>query len=288
MFDNFTGKAFMFFNTIFKDTDKRNSILDPFTCIIRLAILSFKPVGTKISIHNNKISYHDPNMLQGALRWTYGDNREDLHNIYNPIRKVIEWYNLSLPEIKGICDYSINGINILKSSYNQHTIISHTLEHYINILEEALKKENNVSDLSKSTHFFKDGEDGEDGEEESSDTEESEEEVLDLKKNRRRNNNEDKNSNINNTNLDESSSSNIKKNIYKNIETNNINTIYTSFRKLYSQREIVIIYNILLEMSNNAGKMEIIEGLTNSLNSILDMKEKEVYKIILESSTILD
>ena len=89
-FENFTGKAFIFFNTIFNDTDKRNSILDPFTCIIRLAILSFKPVGTKISIHNNKISYHDPNILQGALRWTYGDNREDLHNIYNPIRKVIE------------------------------------------------------------------------------------------------------------------------------------------------------------------------------------------------------
>ena len=62
---------------------KKDSILDPLTCIIRLSILEFKPIGTKISLNNNKIKYNDPSVIQGALRWSNGDNREDLHNLFN-------------------------------------------------------------------------------------------------------------------------------------------------------------------------------------------------------------
>ena len=44
--------AYTFINNLFKETDN-NFILDPLSCVIRLAILSFKPNGTKISITNN-------------------------------------------------------------------------------------------------------------------------------------------------------------------------------------------------------------------------------------------
>ena len=55
-------KAFFFNNEV------KNSVLDPLTCIVRCAILSFKPVGTKLSINNNRISFVDPNFLQGTIK----------------------------------------------------------------------------------------------------------------------------------------------------------------------------------------------------------------------------
>ena len=41
------------------EKNKNYYIIEPLTCIIRLGILSYKEKGTKISISNNKISYHN-------------------------------------------------------------------------------------------------------------------------------------------------------------------------------------------------------------------------------------
>ena len=87
MFKQYLGNSiYKFFNNIFYDNNT-HSIIDPLTCLIRLAMLEFKPINTKLSIKNNRITYNDPNILQGALRWSNGDNRSDIHNIYNPIIK---------------------------------------------------------------------------------------------------------------------------------------------------------------------------------------------------------
>ena len=96
-----TQSAYTFINNFFKETDK-NFILDPLSCVIRLAILSFKPSGTKISITRNKISYNEPSILQGTIRWSQGDNRDDLHNIYNPLKKATEWFDISSSELTNI------------------------------------------------------------------------------------------------------------------------------------------------------------------------------------------
>ena len=53
-------------------------------------------------LKNNKITFIDPNILQGAIRWTYGDKREDLHNIYKPIIKSTKWYKSDNPDILNI------------------------------------------------------------------------------------------------------------------------------------------------------------------------------------------
>ena len=55
---------------LFFNKEIKKSLLDPLTCIIRCAILAFKPFGTKISILNNRITYHEPNLLQGTIRWS--------------------------------------------------------------------------------------------------------------------------------------------------------------------------------------------------------------------------
>ena len=119
----------------------KHFILDPLTCIIRCAILSFKPKGTKISIYENKISFCDPNFLQGTLRWGSGDKREDLHNIYNPIIKSTQWYSKDDKNIINIFSLAKRGLQKLKTSYEENSIISHSLALYINIIDLFINSE---------------------------------------------------------------------------------------------------------------------------------------------------
>ena len=122
---------------------KKDSILDPLTCLVRLGILDFKPLGTKISLNNNRIKYNDPNILQGALRWSNGDNREDLHNLYNPLIKATQWYDHEDEQIRNIFKYAVKGLQKLQSSYNKNTVISHSIQLYIDYLRKNLNGRNN-------------------------------------------------------------------------------------------------------------------------------------------------
>ena len=70
----------------------KNIIIDPISCLVKLSILSLYPKGTKISISNNGLSFNNSTIFQGSIRFIQGDCREDLHNIFKPIQKSIEWY----------------------------------------------------------------------------------------------------------------------------------------------------------------------------------------------------
>ncbi len=120
-----------------KNKDDKNIIIDPMSCLIKLSILKFCPIGTKISIGDNMITILDPGLLQGAVRFIKGDGREDLHNLYIPLIKSIEWYYKSIPdsEINILFDFSINGLEILKTSYPINSTICHTLDLYIHHLK---------------------------------------------------------------------------------------------------------------------------------------------------------
>jgi len=136
MLGNFNSSVKEFIISFFEP--KRDSILDPLTCIIRLGILEFKPIGTKISLNNNKIKYNDPSIIQGPLRWGNGDNREDLHNLFIPLKKGVLWYDVKNPEIKNLIEYSIRGLEKLQSSYNKNSVISHSMQYYIDYLKNSL------------------------------------------------------------------------------------------------------------------------------------------------------
>lgn len=131
------------FTSLFFNNEVKKSVLDPLTCIIRCSILSYKPVGTKISIIDNKIMFHDPNILQGPIRWTQGDKREDLHNIYNPLLKATQWYKKDNPDILNIFKLAKKGLEKLKKSYDESSIISHSLAFYINILNLFINTNDN-------------------------------------------------------------------------------------------------------------------------------------------------
>lgn len=114
-------------------------LLDPITTITRLAILQYKPNGTKISIQPNKITYMENNFYQGTLRMFHGDQREDLKNLYKPLVVCVKWFG-DRPDIDIIVKEAINGISKLRETYSETCTIYHTLTHYKTILEYCLDK----------------------------------------------------------------------------------------------------------------------------------------------------
>lgn len=151
MFKSLNNSLYEIFSNLFNDKDK-NSIIEPLICLVRLAILDFKPPKTKISIFNNRITYNEPNILQGAVRWSNGDTRDDLHNIYLPITKATYWYDISNPDIKNIFKYSIRGLEKLKTSYSRNSTINHSIQFYINYLREYITKESTRNKVEDKTN----------------------------------------------------------------------------------------------------------------------------------------
>ena len=188
-------------------TKEKDIIIDPISCLIKLSILSFYPSGTKISISNNMITILEPSIIQGALRFLKGDNREDLHNLYVPIIKSIEWYWDEKTEIKHLFNYAINGLENLKSSYPKNSTITHTLDLYIRHL------------ISKDINTF--------------------------------NNRELK-------------------------FTQDDNMIHDYLKKLWNQREIHIVIELLLEYNNKKTENKDERQILNSIFELTMAKEKEL------------
>lgn len=125
---NFINGISLYYNQIRQKTPDIQ-LLDPVSTVFKLALLKYKPTGTKISIKNNIISYHEPYFFQGINRWVSGDERNDLYKLYGPLRMFIQWYS----EYKDI-DFLLNtlkeGIEKLQLTYKNHHILIHTLERY--------------------------------------------------------------------------------------------------------------------------------------------------------------
>lgn len=218
--------------TLFFNKEIKKFLLDPLTCIIRCAILAFKPFGTKISILNNRITYHEPTLLQGTIRWSQGDKREDLHNIYNPILKATQWYSKENPDILNIFKLAKKGLLRLKSSYESSSIISHSLALYINILDVFISSDNKcLQDLF--THQNASGQ-----------------------------------------------------KIFGELApvSDEDNLLYKSLKKLWNDKQISIVNNMLEQAESEATNRE---DWLKSLDIILNNKEKNVYSIISKTSTQL-
>ena len=136
-------------NNMLKDKKKKQlQLLEPLSTIIRLAILYFDLEGTKIAIYNNRIFTQKPNFMQGTIRWTYGNKRNELHYLYKPIIIAINKYNAKENEnIKIIFEYAIKGLEKLRNTYKQKsgTIICHSIDLY----KEAILKSIGADKLKK-------------------------------------------------------------------------------------------------------------------------------------------
>ena len=119
--------------------DESRQILDPLTTMIKLAILGYKPIGTKLAIDNNKIYFQEPTFSQGLLRWVYGNKRYELHQLLHPIGKAVKRYDIKDNSILIIFQLAVKGLNQLKLSYkNNSSLVIHSLELYISIINSVL------------------------------------------------------------------------------------------------------------------------------------------------------
>ena len=137
-------------NIIYPNLDKKkNIILEPLCSIIRIILLNYKDIGTKISIKDNSITYNNPNYYQPFIRNYNGDTREDLHNLYNPFIKSFEWYPKE--DIKFTLFYEKCKLGLIKliKSYDKDTIIAHTLNHYMIMFDDILNNKK-ISKLNNS------------------------------------------------------------------------------------------------------------------------------------------
>jgi len=125
-------------------------ILDPLSVIIKLAIISNKPIGTKILIQNNIIFFQEPGVFQAFCRYVLNTNKSDLQYMYNPIHAACQHFlkkeNIeSTPRIKSLFKCAQAGIEKLKETYKEYSTICLCLNYYyiiINNFVEQIYNEN--------------------------------------------------------------------------------------------------------------------------------------------------
>ena len=136
--------------------DEKIQVIEPLSCMMRLAILSFKPRGSKICIYENSIYIQEPGPLQGSIRWISGDKRDDLHYLLNPINKaLIKWNPNENEDVKNIYELAIKGLMKLKRGYNCNScssLTSHSIDLYINCIKDRIKGTNNPENLIIEDH----------------------------------------------------------------------------------------------------------------------------------------
>jgi hypothetical protein len=120
-----------------------NFVLDPLSVIIKLAIISNKPVGTKLYISNNVVYFQEPGIFQGLCRYFLNTNKTDLQFMYNPIHLACSTYLTpdfvkSTPRIKSLFTCAQNGLQKLMETYKSCSIIHLCLNYYFAIINNAL------------------------------------------------------------------------------------------------------------------------------------------------------
>ena len=138
------------------NVNTKSYLLDPLSIIIKLAILSNKPIGTKILIKNNILYFQEPGMFQSFCRIIYQTNKTDLQYMYNPIQFACQTFLTkdfikATPRMKNLFVCAQNGIKKLIETYKTNSIICLTLNYFYVIIT------NHVEQVYNETIFHKDG-----------------------------------------------------------------------------------------------------------------------------------
>jgi len=120
-------------------------ILNPLSVIVKLAILSNKPVGTKLLIQNNVIYFQEPGPFQSLCRMIYKSNKTDLQYIYNSINIACLHFLSKIfveknPRIKNLFICAQHGIKKLIETYKSCSIITITLNYYYVLLSNHIQQ----------------------------------------------------------------------------------------------------------------------------------------------------
>lgn len=129
-------------------------ILDPFSVIVKLAILSKKNIACKLCIMNNVLYIQEPGLFQPLVRYLFQNTKEELSYLYNPIEIACSYFinqNTQYDEnIEKLFVMAQKGLNQLMDHYKDHNMIVHMLYMYYNIIM------NYLGDYYNDTLFIKD------------------------------------------------------------------------------------------------------------------------------------
>ena len=121
----------------------RTQILDPLSVIINLAIMSYKPIKTKISIANNCVNIQENGMFQALVRSIFRDTKYNLPLLYNPIEFACEHFLdkaqlKKLPKIKMLFERAIVGLENICETYVDDSVIKICLNYYMSLIQNFL------------------------------------------------------------------------------------------------------------------------------------------------------
>jgi hypothetical protein len=138
-------KSFFISNTvypIFKNFNpERNSLLDPLSVIIVLAMNSFKPISTKLSIQDHRLFLHDTSIIQGTVRTLNGDSKANVKALHFPILYACKFHLSQYQDNSNVANLFIRakkGLENLRHTYKADGEIRACLNTYINVIQSCL------------------------------------------------------------------------------------------------------------------------------------------------------
>ena len=286
-----------------KKKERFETILEPLQALLQIAYLSFTPIGTKLTIHNNILYIQPPNYSQSIVRWYNNDTQEDLFYLFNIFYRFKKFYYFLCGgndgnDVTGVsvkdCEHSSkivnkklyellielakNGIGNLIRTYGQTEKIHilHTLQMYKNILETdtEMTKQNQRPDVynheldnlivSQPSHPSHDAQRDKSNKKKGKSSHQMQQVLRD-------DDNEEQHE------LDTSSQKNTSK-PSDTISTKKIDDVFIRITDMYSQEIYYIIYNTLILMEqNDTAYQTLIEGL----NKILEPTNIKIKKLWL-------
>lgn len=127
-----------------QNVNMRNYLLDPLSVIVKLAILASKPVGTKVCIQQNILSFQEPGPFQALCRMIYQLNKTDLHYMYNPIQLACSHFMSRAgvkahPRIRNLFVHAQRGLERLMTTYSANSTICHSLYYYYALISNYVE-----------------------------------------------------------------------------------------------------------------------------------------------------
>lgn len=242
----YSGLALIYSNISLNKKERLSTILEPLQSMIQLALLSFSPIGSKLSIYENLLSIQLYKWNQSIIRNYYNDKKDDLYYLFNVINRFNKFYvNNYENEIQKklftlLNELAYTGLYNLIQTYNLKNDISitNTLNMYKSMIKNPKLCESYENEKSE---FII----------ENSDKSENERE----KKNNKKNIKNDSNKlNIENNRIIENDN---------NSEIKNIDDLFINIKSLYKNFHYEMIYNFLLMIKNDeANYIFYIEGLS--------------------------
>lgn len=157
------------YSHVTQTTETAIDFIDPLCAMLKLCVLNFKNIGTKISIKYNVIDIQEASIFQGCQRFINNDERDDLHQLKLPIlyfkaleNGFIENENkISKDNLLKIKLYAIMGLKKLRETYDTTkktgSMIKQCIDDYVRILNTEYKYDTydaEIKLIDKSETFF--------------------------------------------------------------------------------------------------------------------------------------